>query len=257
MSDSLQPAADSLAQLRARALAPTAVATDWFALGQALLQNAGRDLNSQREALDALVRAYQHDPECDSTLLHTIAQTAFVVRDWTLVEETTRVLLARDAADPQALVWRAASVQHHNDFAEAERLLREAVRIVPANPLALHKLALCITRSRRVLTKRKSCCDACWNLHPTVRTHCSICRNWRYDRVAMLTAGRITKRESLSTMTRIGRVARSRRSARTGRANRLPAKRWWYTASGAMAIACGRCVSCGVLRNVCKPRAAG
>ena len=101
------------------------------------------------EALDALVRAYQHDPECDSTLLHTIAQTAFVVRDWTLVEETTRVLLARDAADPQALVWRAASVQHHNDFAEAERLLREAVRIVPANPLALHKLALCIKEQAR------------------------------------------------------------------------------------------------------------
>jgi Flp pilus assembly protein TadD len=36
-----------------------------------------------------------------------------------------------------------------NDFDEAERLLREAVRVVPGNPVALHKLALCVKEQAR------------------------------------------------------------------------------------------------------------
>ena len=76
------PAGDALTQLRARVATPQASATDWLAFGQALLQAAGRNRDQQREALAALVQAYQLDPACDPTLLHTIAQTAFLVRDW-------------------------------------------------------------------------------------------------------------------------------------------------------------------------------
>jgi Tfp pilus assembly protein PilF len=72
-----------------------------------------------------------------------------VVRDWPLVDSATGLLLASNAEDVNALVWRAAAIQQRNDFAQAERLLREAVRIVPDNPVALHKLALCIKEQAR------------------------------------------------------------------------------------------------------------
>lgn len=143
------PSASHLAGLRARAAAPDAAAGECLAFGQALLQHAGRDKANQREALAALVRAYQLDPSCEPTLLHTIAQTAFVLRDWALVDSATGLLLARDAEDANALIWRAAAVQQRDDFAAAEALLREAVRVVPGNPVALHKLALCIKEQAR------------------------------------------------------------------------------------------------------------
>jgi tetratricopeptide (TPR) repeat protein len=150
MIDPNTPAAgDALTQLRARVAGPQASATDWLAFGQTLLQAAGRNRDQQCEALAALVQTYQLDPACDPTLLHTIAQTAFVLRDWPLVDSATALLLARDAEDANALVWRAAAVQQRNDFDEAERLLREAVRVVPGNPVALHKLALCIKEQAR------------------------------------------------------------------------------------------------------------
>ena len=142
--------ADSqLAVLRAHAAAPDALAGDCFAFGHLLLQHAGRDTTRQREALAALVRAYQLDPGCEPTLLHLIAQTAFVLRDWTLLDAATGLLLAHNAEDANALMWRAAVVQRHDDFATAERLLREAVRVVPGNPVVLHKLALCIKEQAR------------------------------------------------------------------------------------------------------------
>lgn len=143
------PANSPLAGLRARAAAPGAVAGDWCAFGQALLRHAGHDKANQREALAALVRAYQLDPSCEPTLLHTIAQTAFVLRDWPLVDSATGLLLSHHAEDANALVWRAAAVQQRDDFATAEALLREAARVVPGNPVALHKLALCIKEQAR------------------------------------------------------------------------------------------------------------
>ena len=141
--------ADALSPLRAQVATPQAHATDWLAFGQALLQMAGRNRDQQREALAALVQAYQLDPACDPTLLHTIAQTGFMVRDWPLVDSATSLLLARNAEDANALVWRAAAIQQRDDFDEAERLLCEAVRVVPGNPVALHKLALCIKEQAR------------------------------------------------------------------------------------------------------------
>ncbi|MFM0728903.1 glycosyltransferase family 9 protein [Paraburkholderia sediminicola] len=145
----IEPADKHLADLRARAAAPHAGAADCLAFGQTLLQHAGRDKARRREALAALVRAYQLDSSCEPTLLHTIAQTAFIVRDWALVESATALLLERNNEDANALIWRAAAVQQHNDFDTAERLLREAVRVVPGNPVALHKLALCIKEQAR------------------------------------------------------------------------------------------------------------
>jgi tetratricopeptide (TPR) repeat protein len=147
---STQTAGDALTRLRARVATQEASAADWLALGRALLQAAGRNRDQQREALAALVQAWQLDPACDPTLLHTIAQTGFVARDWPLVDSATALLLERDAADANALVWRAAAVQQGNDFDTAERLLREAVRVVPGNPVALHKLALCIKEQARL-----------------------------------------------------------------------------------------------------------
>lgn len=81
----IEPADSQLADLRARAAAPHAGAADCLAFGHLLLERAGRDKALRREALAALVRAYQLDPSCEPTLLHTIAQTAFIVRDWSLV----------------------------------------------------------------------------------------------------------------------------------------------------------------------------
>ncbi|AIP31933.1 glycosyltransferase 9 family protein [Paraburkholderia xenovorans LB400] len=144
-----EAAASRLADLRARAAAPHATAADCLAFGQTLLQHVGRDKASQREALVALVRAYQLDPFCAPTLLHTIAQTAFVLRDWALVDSATGLLLSHHAEDANALIWRAAAVQQRDDFGTAEALLREAVRVVPDNPVALHKLALCIKEQAR------------------------------------------------------------------------------------------------------------
>lgn len=138
-----------LADLHARAAAPHAGAADCLAFGQTLLQHAGRDKGRRREALAALVRAYQLDPSCEPTLLHTIAQTGFIVRDWALVDSATALLLERNSEDANALIWRAAAVQQRNDFDTAERILREAVRVVPGNPVALHKLALCIKEQAR------------------------------------------------------------------------------------------------------------
>lgn len=145
----LEPADAVLPALRARASAPHATAQDYLALGEALLQHAGRDKALRREALVAFVRAYRADPACHPALLHTIAQTAFVAREWALVEEATALLLALNATDANALVWRAAAVQHRDDFATAEQLLRDAVRVVPGNPVALHKLALCLKEQGR------------------------------------------------------------------------------------------------------------
>jgi len=145
----IEPAGDVLTALRSRASAPHASAHDYLAFGQALLQHAGRDKALQREALVALVRAYQAEPACEPTLLHTIAQTAFIVRDWALVESATALLLAQNPADANALVWRAAAVQYRDDFTTAEQLLREAVRVVAGNPVALHKLALCVKEQSR------------------------------------------------------------------------------------------------------------
>lgn len=103
----------------------------------------------QSEALAALVHAYQLGESRDPTLLSRIAQTAFTLRDWHLVESATTILLTQNAADANALVWRAAAVQHRNDFSGAERLLRQAVQLVPGNPVALHKLALCVKEQAR------------------------------------------------------------------------------------------------------------
>ncbi|BCZ77313.1 hypothetical protein PTKU64_09880 [Paraburkholderia terrae] len=142
-------AADPLAPLRARTALPDAVATDWFALGNALLERANGDKALLREAVDALMRAHRLDANCDARLLHDIAQTAFILRDWALIESSTALLLARDGNDANALVWRAAAVQERDDFTEAQRLLHEAARAAPGNQVVLHKLALCIKEQGR------------------------------------------------------------------------------------------------------------
>ncbi|CAB3763996.1 tetratricopeptide repeat protein [Paraburkholderia humisilvae] len=149
MTDSTPSSAAPLAQLRARVEAPTAVAADWLAYGNALLAQAGRDTQRLCDALNALVRAWRLDASSDPALLPTIAQTAFIVRDWSLVESATALLLARDPADANALVWRAAAAQQRDDFIESERLLLEAARVAPNNPVVLHKLALCIKEQAR------------------------------------------------------------------------------------------------------------
>jgi len=149
MTASTSSGADALAQLHARATAPNAVAADWRAYGDALCMQVGRDPNRLRDALSALVRAWRLDASSDPTLLPKIAQTAFIVRDWPLVESATELLLARDGADANALVWRAAAMQQRDDFNEAQRLLLEAARVAPNNPVVLHKLALCIKEQGR------------------------------------------------------------------------------------------------------------
>ncbi|WP_144110708.1 glycosyltransferase family 9 protein [Paraburkholderia sp. BCC1886] len=143
------PAQNSLDALRSRAAAPDANAADCLAYGHWLLQQASRDKDKQREALAALVRAYRLEPDCDAALLHTIAQTAFIVRDWGLVDDATALLLGQNPQDANALIWRAAAVQQRDDFAAAEALLREALRAVPGNAVVLHKLALCIKEQAR------------------------------------------------------------------------------------------------------------
>jgi tetratricopeptide (TPR) repeat protein len=149
MTASTSSSADPLAQLHARATAPNAVAADWLAYGNARLTQAGRDTHGLRDALSAFVRAWRLDASSDPTLLPKIAQTAFVVRDWPLVESATELLLAREPADANALVWRSAAMQQRDDFDEAQRLLLEAARVAPNNPVVLHKLALCIKEQGR------------------------------------------------------------------------------------------------------------
>src|SRR6202012_2509012 len=60
------------------------------------------------------------------------------------VESATELLLARDRADANALVWRAAAAQQRDDFDGAQQWLLEAPRVAPNHPVVLHKLALCI-----------------------------------------------------------------------------------------------------------------
>lgn len=147
----MAPPADdeALAPLHARIAQPDARATDWLALARALHDRAGGDRARLREALFALTRAAQLDPDSDPKLLHNIAQTAFVTRDWPLVEAACAQLLARDPNDANALVWRSAAAQARDDFPSAEALLRTAARIVPDHPVVLHKLALCVKEQGR------------------------------------------------------------------------------------------------------------
>lgn len=138
-----------LVALRARVALPAATAADCVAFGQSLLQHAGHDKAHQQEALAALVRAWQLDPACEPRLLSTIAQTAFILREWALLDAATELLLAHHAEDVNALVWRAAALQQRDDFGSAERLLREAARVAPGNHVVLHKLALCVKEQAR------------------------------------------------------------------------------------------------------------
>ncbi|WP_280530549.1 tetratricopeptide repeat protein [Paraburkholderia sacchari] len=140
---------DSLAPLLSRVAQSDARATDWLALGRALRQRAVGDIGHTRAALFALTRAAQLDPVADPKLMHELAQTAFVAREWPLAEASCAVLLERDPNDVNALVWRSAAVQARNDFARAEQLLRAAARIVPNHPVVLHKLALCVKEQTR------------------------------------------------------------------------------------------------------------
>ncbi|TDG23857.1 ADP-heptose--LPS heptosyltransferase [Paraburkholderia silviterrae] len=140
---------DPLAPLLARVARADARATDWLALGRALHARAGGAIDGMRAALLALTRAAQLDPFVDPKLMHELAQTAFVTREWPLAEASCAVLLKRDPHDVNALVWRSAAAQARNDFAAAEQLLRAAARIVPNHPVVLHKLALCVKEQTR------------------------------------------------------------------------------------------------------------
>jgi hypothetical protein len=142
-------AADPLAALFVRISQVDAPATDWLALGRALLERAGSDSARRREALYALTRAAQLDPAVEPALLREIAQTAFTTRDWPVCESATAHLLAGNADDANALVWRSAAYQARNYFDEAERLLRRAAAVVPDHPVVLHKLALCVKEQAR------------------------------------------------------------------------------------------------------------
>jgi len=140
---------DPLAPLLARVAQADARATDWLALGRALHARAGGAVERMRAALFAFTRAAQLDPFADPKLMHELAQTAFVTREWPLVEASCAMLLERDPNDANALVWRSAAAQARNDFASAEDLLRAAARIVPNHPVVLHKLALCVKEQTR------------------------------------------------------------------------------------------------------------
>jgi hypothetical protein len=143
------PTGPDAAALYARALQNDARATDWLALARVLQHHPGGEPARLREALFALTRAAQLDAGSDPKLMHNIAQTAFITRDWLLVEAACVHLLARDANDANALVWRSAAAQARNDFSSAEALLREAARVVPDHPVVLHKLALCVKEQAR------------------------------------------------------------------------------------------------------------
>lgn len=186
----VDPTRDLVAGLRVRAALPQASAVDCLTFAHTLLQHCGRDRPLCREALAALLRAYHIDPSSDPTLLHSIAQTAFVVRDWQRVDSATALLLTQNADDANALVWRAAALQHRNDFQTAELLLRQAVRAVPGNPVALHKLALCIkeqarfgeaeTLLRRVLELAPDSAHALFDLSELEIRNCRFADGWAH-----------------------------------------------------------------------------
>ncbi len=140
---------DPLSPLLARVAQVDARATDWLALGRALQARAGGAIDHLRAALFAFTRAAQLDSVADPKLMHELAQTAFVTREWPLVEASCAALLERDPNDANALVWRSAAAQACNDFARAEALLRTAAHIVPNHPVVLHKLALCVKEQAR------------------------------------------------------------------------------------------------------------
>jgi tetratricopeptide (TPR) repeat protein len=141
---------DPLAALRERAARADASAHDWLALGRALLSAAPRDATRWQAALDALLTAYRLDPALDSPhLLTAIAQLGFNLRAWPLVDDATSRLLADDPRDANALVWRAAACDARGESDAAERLLRDAVTIVPDNTVVMHKLALCVKEQAR------------------------------------------------------------------------------------------------------------
>ncbi|WJF91309.1 glycosyltransferase family 9 protein [Paraburkholderia bonniea] len=142
-------AQDRLERLRARAAAADASAHDWLRLGQALQPAPLADPQRHRAALEALVRAWELDPSCAPDLLSSIAQTAFSAREWRLVDVATARLLALDSANVKALFWRAGALQQANLFTDTERLLREAVRLAPDDPLTHHKLGLCFKEQGR------------------------------------------------------------------------------------------------------------
>ncbi len=140
---------DPASALSARALAPDASAADCCAFGYALLARGGADRAFRRAALAALARAARLDPHSDTALLRTLTQTAFGLRDWPLVSAASAHLLARDANDANALVWRSAAALERNDFASAEALLIRADACRPDHPVVLHKLALCVKEQAR------------------------------------------------------------------------------------------------------------
>lgn len=140
---------DALLALLSRVAQADARATDWLALGRTLQARAGGERSRTRAALFALTRAAQLDPDADPALLRDVAQTAFIVRDWPLVDAACAGLLERDAADANALVWRSAAAQASDDFTTAEALLRAAARVVPNHPVVLHKLGLCVKEQAR------------------------------------------------------------------------------------------------------------
>ncbi|WP_323120904.1 glycosyltransferase family 9 protein [Burkholderia alba] len=134
--------------LRERTARPDATAADWLAFGRAMLATASPD--DLRPALDALIAAYRLDPSLDSPhLLSAIAQTAFNLRAWPLVDDASSRLLADEPRDANALMWRAAALDARGASDAAERVLREAIAIVPDNPVLLHKLALCVKEQAR------------------------------------------------------------------------------------------------------------
>ncbi|MDE1183810.1 tetratricopeptide repeat-containing glycosyltransferase family protein [Paraburkholderia sp.] len=149
---------ETLDTLRARCAASSGfgVGRDWRELGLALRAAAlpgPHYLPLHAEALDALLQASANDGLLGIEDFAATAQSAFIVKDWACVEAFTDVLLQnRHTAGSMladALVWRAAVHQSRDDFDEAERLLGKAVAVLPDNPIALHKLALCIKEQAR------------------------------------------------------------------------------------------------------------
>ena len=133
-----------------------------------------------REALAALLRAYHIDPSCDPTLLHSIAQTAFVVRDWQLVDSATALLLTQNADDANALVWRAAALQHRNDFqhggasAASGGAGRAGQSCGASQTGAMHQGAGAFRRSR------DASASGAGTRRQITRTRCSICRSSKF-----------------------------------------------------------------------------
>ena len=113
---------------------------------------------------------------------------------------------------------------------EAERLLREAVRVVPGNPVALHKLALCVKEQarfaeaeallRQVLELSPKNALALFDLSELEIRSGRYADGWAdYE-----------SRMAFDDQNEAPPCARPP-SARIGRANRWPARRWSCTAS--------------------------